>query len=74
MSIASLKNLENGVATPPHAVIFGSAYLRIPNMIITGIWMNILSIFLLSILVFSFLPLVWEIIIDKFPFNFAPTP
>lgn len=62
------------VATPPNAVVFGSGYLRIPDMIRTGIWMNILSIFLLTILVFGFLPLVWEIIIDKFPSRFTPTP
>lgn len=62
------------VATPPNTIVFGSGYLRIPDMIRTGIWMNILSIFLLSILVFSFLPLVWEIIIDKFPNNFTPSP
>ncbi len=32
------------VATPPNAVVFGSGYLRIPDMVRVGIWMNIVSI------------------------------
>ncbi|WP_224488057.1 SLC13 family permease [Robertkochia flava] len=47
------------VATPPNAVVFGSGYLRIPDMIRTGIWMNIISIILLSAFVYFILPLVW---------------
>jgi sodium-dependent dicarboxylate transporter 2/3/5 len=48
------------VATPPNAVVFGSGYLKIPDMIRTGIWMNILSILLLTLLVYFLLPLVWN--------------
>ncbi|MBL7471418.1 SLC13 family permease [Robertkochia sediminum] len=48
------------VATPPNAVVFGSGYLRIPDMIRTGIWMNIISIVLLSVFVYFLLPLVWD--------------
>ena len=39
------------VATPPNAVVFGSGYLRIPDMVRVGIWMNILSIVLLLSLI-----------------------
>lgn len=49
------------VATPPNAVVFGSGYLRIPDMVRTGIWMNLISIVLLSIFVYLLLPLVWSI-------------
>lgn len=49
------------VATPPNAVVFGSGYLRIPDMVRTGIWMNIISIILLTFFVFYLLPLVWGI-------------
>ena len=49
------------VATPPNAVVFGSGYLRIPDMVRTGIWMNLISIVLLSIFVYLLLPLVWGI-------------
>ena len=48
------------VATPPNAVVFGSGYLRIPDMVRVGIWMNILSIILLSVFVYYVLPYLWE--------------
>ncbi|MDD7886292.1 DASS family sodium-coupled anion symporter [Flavivirga sp. 57AJ16] len=47
------------VATPPNAVVFGSGYLRIPDMIKSGVWMNIISILFLTIMVYYFLPTVW---------------
>ena len=48
------------VATPPNAVVFGSGYLRIPDMVRVGIWMNLLSIILLSLIVYFFLPFLWD--------------
>ena len=48
------------VATPPNAVVFGSGYLRIPDMVRVGIWMNVLSIILLSVFVYYILPYLWE--------------
>ena len=47
------------VATPPNAVVFGSGYLRIPDMVRAGIWMNIVSIFLLILFVYIDLPYIW---------------
>lgn len=55
------------VATPPNAVVFGSGYLHIPDMIRTGIWMNILSIIIITIMTYFLLPNVWDIIPTKFP-------
>lgn len=52
------------VATPPNAVVFGSGYLRIPDMVRAGIWMNVLSILLLTLFTFFLLPFIW---------NFEPT-
>src|SRR5699024_7777644 len=46
------------VATPLNAVVFGSGYLRIPDMSMSGCLLNILGVFLLSIAVFYLLPLV----------------
>lgn len=48
------------VATPPNAVVFGSGYLRIPDMIKTGIWMNLFSILLISFIVYYALPFIWD--------------
>ncbi len=55
------------VATPPNAVVFGSGHLRIPDMIRTGIWMNIFSILLLTLIIYYLLPYLWE-----FEVNFTP--
>lgn len=35
------------VATPPNAIVFGSGYIRMGQMIRAGIWLNIVSIILL---------------------------
>lgn len=48
------------VATPPNAVVFGSGYLRIPDMMRTGIWMNLFSILLISLLIYFLLPVLWN--------------
>ncbi|MDN3595968.1 SLC13 family permease [Zunongwangia endophytica] len=48
------------VATPPNAVVFGSGYLRIPDMVKTGIWMNLISILILTTAVYLLLPFVWD--------------
>lgn len=55
------------VATPPNAVVFGSGYLKIPDMMKTGIWMNLISIVLLAIVTYYLLPLLWNFNISEFP-------
>ena len=49
------------VATPPNAVVFGSGYLRIPDMLRSGFLMNIISILIISAIIYFFLPLLWNI-------------
>lgn len=49
------------VATPPNAVVFGSGYLTIPDMVKTGLWLNLLSIVLVTLFVYFLLPLVWNL-------------
>ncbi|MDA9773429.1 DASS family sodium-coupled anion symporter [Saprospiraceae bacterium] len=55
------------VATPPNAVVFGSGHLRISDMVKTGIWMNIISIIILSLFVYFFLQIVWGFDPYNFP-------
>ena len=49
------------VATPPNAVVFGSGYLKINDMVRKGFWMNVLSILLLTLIVYFLLPLLWDV-------------
>ena len=37
------------VATPPNAIVFGSGRLRIPQMAKAGIWLNIIGIFVVTL-------------------------
>jgi sodium-dependent dicarboxylate transporter 2/3/5 len=49
------------VATPPNAVVFGSGYLKIKDMIRTGLFMNFISIIIVSLYVYYVLPLIWDL-------------
>ncbi|MET2984468.1 SLC13 family permease [Aureibaculum conchae] len=55
------------VATPPNAVVFGSGYLRIPDMVSKGIVMNIISIIILTLFVYFVLPELWDLTVQGFP-------
>ena len=55
------------VATPPNAVVFGSGYLTIPDMVSKGIVMNIISIIILTLFVYFVLPELWDITVNGFP-------
>ncbi len=55
------------VATPPNAVVFGSGYLRIPDMVKRGVFMNIISIIVLTLFVYFVLPYLWDLVVDGFP-------
>ena len=61
------------VATPPNAVVFGSGYLTIFTMVKAGIWMNIISIILLTLIVYFLLPTVWGFDPHTFPTEWIQT-
>lgn len=55
------------VATPPNAIIFGSRYVTIQQMVKAGFWLNVIGIILITGFVYYLLPLVWGIQLDIFP-------
>ncbi|MCE7792326.1 SLC13 family permease [Salipaludibacillus sp. CUR1] len=55
------------VATPPNAVVFGSGYLKMGDMIKAGFWMNIIAVAGLVIFVTLLLPIVFGIDLTTFP-------
>ena len=60
------------VATPPNAVVFGSGYLRIPDMVNKGFVMNLISIIILTLFVYFVLPILWDITVEGFPESLRP--
>lgn len=55
------------VATPPNAVVFGSGYLRIPDMAKAGFALNIIGIIIVTIGIFLLLPLFWGLDLTVIP-------
>tara|TARA_B110000444_G_scaffold54043_1_gene50105 strand:+ start:225 stop:1664 length:1440 start_codon:yes stop_codon:yes gene_type:complete len=49
------------VATAPNALVFGSGYIKMTDMIQKGVWLNIISIIILTLTIYFFLPLVWDL-------------
>jgi solute carrier family 13 (sodium-dependent dicarboxylate transporter), member 2/3/5 len=55
------------VATPPNAIVFGSGYIRIKDMLVIGVGVNVLGLILLMILLYLLFPVVFQV-----QFNEAP--
>lgn len=55
------------VATPPNAVVFGSGYLRIPDMAKAGFALNIIGTILVTLAIYFLLPIVWGIDLSTIP-------
>lgn len=47
------------VATPPNAVVFGSGYLKMSDMVRVGVLMNFISITVILLMVYFILPILW---------------
>ena len=47
------------VATPPNSIVYASNKIPISEMVKTGIWLNIFSIFLVFVLVYNLVPIVF---------------
>ncbi|HLS28972.1 MAG TPA: SLC13 family permease, partial [Opitutales bacterium] len=49
------------VATPPNAIVFGSGYIRIVQMVRVGCWINVLALGLTVLYVWFLVPLIFDI-------------
>ena len=57
------------VATPPNAVVFGSGYIKMGDMVKAGVWLNLISIVFITLLIYFVMPLVWGVDLGAFPEN-----
>jgi sodium-dependent dicarboxylate transporter 2/3/5 len=55
------------VATPPNAIVFGSNYLKVSDMVRKGFIMNIISIVFITLAVYYYMPEVFGLETFEFP-------
>lgn len=55
------------VATPPNAIVFGSGYLKIIDMVKSGFWLSIFTILFVPVMIYFYMPIAWGIDITNFP-------
>ncbi|MFY0625329.1 MAG: SLC13/DASS family transporter [Reichenbachiella sp.] len=54
------------IATPPNAIVFGNDHIHMKDMVKTGLFINLLSILLITLFVYFLMPLVWELNLADF--------
>ncbi len=57
------------ISTPPNAVVFGSGFLKIEDMFKKGVWMNLISILIISLVVYFILPYVFDMTAELIPIS-----
>ncbi|SIS49366.1 SLC13 family permease [Salimicrobium flavidum] len=72
-AVASSSAFMLPVATPPNAVVFGSGYLRIPDMAKAGAALNFVGIIIVTLAVYFWLPIAWGIDLTEVPEMFRQT-
>jgi sodium-dependent dicarboxylate transporter 2/3/5 len=55
------------VATPPNAIVFGSGYIQIKDMVRTGFLLNIAGIIVTTLVTYFWGTLVFKIDVGSFP-------
>jgi len=59
------------VSTPPNAIVYGSGRVPIMKMVVAGVWLDILSVFLLTVFVYTLGHLTFDVL-GSFPAWAAP--
>ncbi|OEU62387.1 MAG: anion transporter [Desulfuromonadales bacterium C00003094] len=60
------------VATPPNAIVFGSGYITIPQMVRSGLGLNLLSILLITLLTYALVVPLFHIVFNELPLWLGP--
>lgn len=55
------------VATPPNAVVYGSGYVSIQQMVKAGFWVNLVGAVMVTFFITQMLPLIWGIDLNSVP-------
>ena len=55
------------VATPPNAVVFASSFITIPQMAKAGLWLNLVSVVIITLFVLLALPAIWGVELTALP-------
>ena len=62
------------VATAPNAIVFGTGYITMKDMVKTGFLLNILSVIIIVLFIYFLFPLIWGIDLLSFPEEFKTVP
>ncbi len=55
------------MGTPPNAIVFASGYIKIPQMMRVGLWLNLVAVVLLMLIVYFLLPFAFDVEMGKLP-------
>lgn len=70
MTIAASCAFMMPIATAPNAIVFGSGEISMRDMVHAGVLLNIISIIIITLIIYFLLPVIWHIDLQTFPSAF----